>query len=219
MAVFRSAHRRVLAALAAGLITPVLPAALPAQAASATTSPDGLGAAPGTHVTAGQAPLPETAARRTRIAPTQPVMLVNGYTGKCLTIAGGVSTANNVEALQYTCDTHPSRRWTLTDVTGTGYYQVRNVNTGKCLTIAGGVSTANNVTALQYDCDDHPSRRWTLTDVTGTGYYQITNVNTGKCLTIAGGVSTANNVEALQYDCDTHPSRRWTLRLAGNLYG
>jgi cytolethal distending toxin subunit A len=86
----------------------------------------------------------------------------NVQTGKCLTIAGGVSTDNNVTALQFDCDSHPSRRWHVVDVTGAGVYQIRNVQTGKCLTIAGGVSTANNVTALQFDCDSHQSRRWTL---------------------------------------------------------
>ena len=37
----------------------------------------------------------------------------NVQTNKCLTIAGGVSTANNVTALQFNCDADPSRRWTL----------------------------------------------------------------------------------------------------------
>jgi Ricin-type beta-trefoil lectin domain-like len=41
------------------------------------------------------------------------VMLANTQTGKCLTIAGGVSTENNVEALQFTCDSHPSRTWRI----------------------------------------------------------------------------------------------------------
>ena len=139
------------------------------------------------------------------------LMLVNLQTAKCLTIAGGVSTDNNVDALQFDCDSHPSRRWTLTNE-GRDIYQIRNVQTGKCLTIAGGVSTDNNVTALQFDCDAHPSRRWRVVDVTGAGVYQIRNVQTSKCLTIAGGVSTDNNVTALQFDCDNHPSRRWTLR-------
>ena len=139
------------------------------------------------------------------------LMLVNLQTAKCLTIAGGVSTDNNVEALQFDCDKHPSRRWALTSE-GRDVYQIRNVQTGKCLTIAGGVSTDNNVTALQFDCDAHPSRRWRVEDVTGSGVYQIRNVQTGKCLTIAGGVSTDNNVTALQFECDSHPSRRWTLR-------
>lgn len=41
------------------------------------------------------------------------VMLVNAKTGKCLTIAGGESTDNNVRALQFNCDTDLSRRWTI----------------------------------------------------------------------------------------------------------
>ena len=90
------------------------------------------------------------------------LMLVNAKTGKCLTIAGGVSTANNVTALQFDCDSHPSRTWRISDVTGSGVYQIKNVQTDKCLTIAGGVSTANNVTALQFNCDTDLSRRWTI---------------------------------------------------------
>ena len=141
------------------------------------------------------------------------LMLVNIKTGKCLTIAGGVSTDNNVTALQFDCDSDPSRRWTLKEMAGSDIYQIKNVQTGKCLTIAGGVSTDNNVTALQFDCDSDPSRTWRISDVTGSGVYQIRNVQTNKCLTIAGGVSTDNNVTALQFDCDSDPSRRWTIRL------
>jgi cytolethal distending toxin subunit A len=141
------------------------------------------------------------------------LMLVNARTGKCLTIAGGVSTDNNVDAVQFDCDSDPSRRWTLNQMSGGSIYQIKNVKTGKCLTIAGGVSTDNNVTALQFDCDSDPSRTWRISDVTGSGVYQIRNVQTGKCLTIAGGVSTDNNVRALQFSCDTDPSRRWTIRL------
>ncbi|MGJ7506637.1 RICIN domain-containing protein [Variovorax sp. GT1P44] len=140
------------------------------------------------------------------------LMLVNAKTGKCLTIAGGVSTENNIEAAQFDCDSDPSRRWTLRATTGDKIYQIKNVQTGKCLTIAGGVSTDNNVAALQFNCDTHPSRTWRISDVTGSGVYQIRNVQTNKCLTIAGGVSTANNVTALQFNCDTDMSRRWTIR-------
>src|SRR5262245_28891334 len=68
------------------------------------------------------------------------VMLVNAQTGKCLTIAGGRSTDNNVTALQFDCDGDPSRSWNL-DATGGGVFQISNVQTRKCLTIAGGRST------------------------------------------------------------------------------
>ena len=86
----------------------------------------------------------------------------NVQTNKCLTIAGGVSTANNVTALQFDCDSHPSRTWKFSDVTGSGVYQIRNVQTNKCLTIAGGVSTDNNVRSVQFTCDTDLSRRWTI---------------------------------------------------------
>ena len=81
----------------------------------------------------------------THAAPVNsPVMLVNAKTGKCLTIAGGESTANNVDTVQFDCDSHPSRSWMLNEMSG-GVYQIRNVRTGKCLTISGGVSDANNM--------------------------------------------------------------------------
>jgi len=141
------------------------------------------------------------------------LMFINAKTNKCLTIAGGLSTANNVEAVQFDCDSDPSRRWHLINTGPPGdIYQIKNKQTNKCLTIAGGVSTANNVTALQFDCDSDPSRTWKFSDVTGSGVYQIKNVQTNKCLTIAGGVSTANNVTALQFNCDSDPSRTWTIR-------
>jgi hypothetical protein len=43
----------------------------------------------------------------------QSVMLINAQTGKCLTIAGGRSTDNNVPALQFDCDSDPSRTWRI----------------------------------------------------------------------------------------------------------
>ena len=140
------------------------------------------------------------------------VMLINAKTGKCATIAGGVSMDNNVESVQFDCDSDPSRRWRLNEMSN-GVYQIKNVQTGKCLTIAGGVSTDNNVTALQFDCDTHPSRTWRITDVSGSGLYQLRNVQTNKCLTIAGGVSSDNNLRTLQFNCDDDLSRRWTIRL------
>jgi cytolethal distending toxin subunit A len=51
------------------------------------------------------------------LAQTGQGKLINVQTGKCLTIAGGESTQNNVPALQFTCDNHPSRRWNFQRVT------------------------------------------------------------------------------------------------------
>jgi len=143
----------------------------------------------------------------------QDIMLINGKTGKCLTIAGGTLSDNNIPAVQFNCDDDPSRRWRL-NATGGGRYQLRNVKTGKCLTIAGGISRDNNVTALQFDCDSHPSRTWRLTEPSGGGSYKIRNVETDKCLTIAGGTLADNNIESVQFDCDDDRSRRWAIRTA-----
>jgi cytolethal distending toxin subunit A len=140
-------------------------------------------------------------------------MVVNAKTGKCLTIAGGTSSDNNVVAVQFRCDGDPSRRWTITPKNFKDTFQITNVKTGKCLTIAGGVSKDNNVRALQFDCDDNPSRTWRISGVSG-GSRQIMNVQTGKCLTIAGGTLADDNIEAVQFDCDEDTSRRWMINAA-----
>ena len=85
-------------------------------------------------------------------------LLINGKTGKCLTIQGGTSPANNLEAVQFDCDGDLSRSWHLNSVGGA--FQSQNAKTGKCLTIAGGTLTANNLVAVQFDCDGDPSRTW-----------------------------------------------------------
>ncbi|MBT2452765.1 RICIN domain-containing protein [Streptomyces sp. ISL-43] len=107
---------------------------------------------------------PATHSTPARISGT--FQLVNAQTGKCATVAGGVSTENNVQLVQFNCDSHPSRRWLVTNSNGTSN-QIVNVQTRKCATVAGGVSTENNVELVQFNCDSHPSRRWNLQRVGG----------------------------------------------------
>ena len=87
-------------------------------------------------------------------------LVINGKTGKCLTIAGGTSPANNLSAVQFDCDGDLSRTWLLNDVNGA--IQIQNAKTLKCLTIAGGTSSQDNLEAVQFDCDSDPSRFWRL---------------------------------------------------------
>jgi cytolethal distending toxin subunit A len=134
-------------------------------------------------------------------------LLINGKTGKCLTIAGGTSPANNVEAVQFDCDGDLSRSWHLNGVGDA--FQIQNAKTGKCLTLVGTIP-ANPLVAVQFDCDDDLSRSWHLNGVGDA--FQIQNAKTGKCLTIAGATSPANNVVAIQFDCDDDPSRTWRLQ-------
>jgi len=88
------------------------------------------------------------------------MQIVNKKTGKCLTIAGGTSPANNLFAVQFDCDGDLSRTWLLNDVNGA--IQIQNAKTLKCLTIAGGTSSQDNLEAVQFDCDSDPSRFWRL---------------------------------------------------------
>jgi cytolethal distending toxin subunit A len=151
----------------------------------------------------GQTVVPEGLTSGARVA------IVNAKSGLCLTIAGG-GTTNNAEVVQYLCDDHPSRFWTLSVVQGTDIVHVKNVNSGLCLTVAGG-GTDRNVTSVQYPCDDHPSRRWRYTGVDDKTF-RLVNVNSNLCLTIAGGGSNAND-RAVQFPCDGHPSRDWRFRI------
>jgi cytolethal distending toxin subunit A len=143
---------------------------------------------------------------------TNEVMLVNTKTGKCLTIAGGVSTDNNVPSVLFDCDSEPSRRWTLTETTS-GVYQIKNVQTRKCLTLVGPAVVDPILFGVQFDCDSDPSRTWRIDDVTGSAVYQLRNVQTNRCLTIAASTGDANNAQSVQSNCDADQSRRWTVRL------
>ena len=137
--------------------------------------------------------------------------LQNVRTGKCLTIAGGVSTDNNIPALQFDCDRDPSRRWKLT-ATGDGF-QAENVQTGKCLTIAGGESTDDDVPALQFNCDRHPSRFWSIR--AADPEVMLVNRQTERCLSVAEG-RTDNNAPTVQFDCDGSQWQRWRLVETGD---
>ncbi|MFD8547852.1 RICIN domain-containing protein [Streptomyces sp. NPDC059649] len=156
---------------------------------------------------------PETGSAPAQVSGT--FQLVNAQTGKCATVAGGVSTDNNVGLVQFNCDSHPSRRWLVTNSDGRSN-QIINEQTRKCATVAGGVSTDNNVGLVQFNCDTHPSRRWIVTNQSGNSF-QLVNAQTGKCMTVAGGVSTDNNVGLVQFTCDSHPSRRWILKRVGGI--
>ncbi|WP_260613434.1 RICIN domain-containing protein [Streptomyces sp. WAC07061] len=159
----------------------------------------------------GTAAEPAAPAAAVADVPEGTYQLVNVQTGKCATVAGGSTTANNHPLVQFDCDTHPSRRWQVTNEED-GAFQLVNGQTGKCATVAGGTTTANNHPLVQFDCDTHPSRRWRITNGDGRSF-QLVNAQTGKCATVAGGTTTANNHPLVQFDCDTHPSRRWFLRL------
>jgi cytolethal distending toxin subunit A len=186
VAVFRRARRLVLAGATAAIFAPGLLAAAPTQAS------------------------PFPAAPSPSIAGTY--MLKNQHSGKCLTIAGG-SININAPGVQYDCDGDPSRRWTLTDVSGngSGVEHIQNVHSSECLTVAGG-SADINVPTVQYPCDDDLSRRWTLAQHVSLGEiaYGIQNFHSGWCLQVAG-LGTNNNDAILQSGCGSFSNVLWIL--------
>jgi hypothetical protein len=122
--------------------------------------------------------------------------------GLCLTPAGG-SAGLNVVAVQYSCDTVPSRRWT--QVTSGASTQLRNIHSDLCLT-----ADPADGRVVQSTCDTAPARLWQPIAYPTYPRLHVRNEFSGLCLSPAGA-GTTNNVEVVQYACDVDPSRRWSL--------
>jgi cytolethal distending toxin subunit A len=132
--------------------------------------------------------------------------IMNAHSALCLSPAGG-SGDNNVQIVQFTCDSDPSRFWSFTVVNG-DIVEITNAQSGLCLSPAGG-GRDKNVQIVQFTCDSDPSRRWHYTDVDASTF-RLVNVHSGLCLTIAGG-GTDRNTTAVQFPCDGDRSRDWKI--------
>ncbi|GAA1356193.1 hypothetical protein GCM10009612_21920 [Streptomyces beijiangensis] len=128
--------------------------------------------------------------------------LVNVKSGKCLSLAGGGSTANNTSAIQYTCGSGDEMYWAF-DSKGLLNFK----NTDKCLSTEGG-GTANGTQVLLYTCNSSAEQGWTL-----YSNGQLVNAKAQRCLSISGGGSTANNASAILWDCyadaSAHREQQW----------
>ncbi len=142
--------------------------------------------------------------------PSGRYQLENMKSGLCLSPAGGTSNRNE-QIVQFTCDTDPSRLWTIEPVEG-NVVKIRNSKSGQCLTVAGGGSD-RNTPSVQFPCDSDPSRRWLYAPSDG-GAFRLVNLQSGLCLTIAGG-STGRNDIAVQFPCDQDRSRFFRLHWNG----
>lgn len=128
--------------------------------------------------------------------------IYNVGTAKCLTVAGGSVTPTAL-AVQFGCDTHPSRRWRVVGhVDNT--FQLVNDHSGLCLTPRSGALVS---LVEQYGCTPHPNRSWRLVDTFGPGA-MLQNVWSGLCLSPDAG-SGADNAVMVMWHCDNHPARNW----------
>ncbi|WP_338498838.1 RICIN domain-containing protein [Streptomyces sp. SJL17-4] len=85
-------------------------------------------------------------------------------TSQCVAIPGGSMQAG-VQAIQWECGTWLDHFWKVTDQTGAGDYQLRNLKSDQCLGVDGNSHTAG-AKVIQWPCKtdggDHPDHRWHL---------------------------------------------------------
>ena len=134
-----------------------------------------------------------------------------GHSSKCLEIGGG-STANGVQAQQWTCVNFGWQQWQLVDLYN-GYYYLQNVHTQKCLEIAAPHDNMNGRAAQQWTCDPYTFewQQWQIVSIGFANQAYLVNRYTGRCLEIAGTSSTSNGVKAQQWTCVSGANQRWSL--------
>ncbi|MET9909896.1 RICIN domain-containing protein [Streptomyces sp. NPDC006476] len=124
----------------------------------------------------------------------------NYKSGRCLSLAGGGSTADGTNAVIYTCGTGHEQYWFEATPSG----ELRNLKSGKCLSLAGGGATANGTEVILWSCNGRSEQEW---DYSSTG--QLYNIKAGKCMSTAGGGGTANNTKVIIYNCLGSTEQEW----------
>jgi hypothetical protein len=84
-------------------------------------------------------------------AGTQYLWLVNGKSGKCLTVKNA-SLSQNEPIIQYTCNHGANEEWYVYDFDSAYGYMFANRNSDKCVTVKNA-AVVNNSTLLQYTCN------------------------------------------------------------------
>jgi hypothetical protein len=173
--------------------------------------------------------------RQTKLSPLTPVLLVllfvaagNAFgqidpsalyritakhSGKCLSVAGGMSSLRNGDPLiQWDCiDTEDNQKWQIVPV-GDGYYKILAKHSGKAMSVFGGIfSTANDVSIQQWDYNGTANQMWQLSR-DAEGCYTIIARHSGKLLDINGGPdATGNGSYAHQWEDVGGANQRWRL--------
>ena len=132
------------------------------------------------------------------------VNLVARHSGKCADVADA-STADNAEAVQYTCGSGLNQQWWLKDL-GTGYVQIEARHSAKCLDVASA-STSDSAKVIQYPCGGGTNQQWQVQDA-GSGYVKLVARHSGKCLDVTSA-STADSTRLVQYTCGSGTNQQW----------
>ncbi|MFJ8580942.1 RICIN domain-containing protein [Micromonospora sp. NPDC093277] len=127
--------------------------------------------------------------------------IINYKSGKCMSIAGGGSTANGANAILWTCNDGWEQVWRWSGRT------LVNGKSGKCLSVSGGGSTSNGANIIQWTCNGGPEQDW----YPSNGY--LVNGKSGKVLSVSGGGSTANGAEIIQWSANGGSEQGWLFNL------
>jgi hypothetical protein len=123
--------------------------------------------------------------------------LVNDKSGKCMSVAGGGSTANGAKIVQWTCNTKGEQLWYRVGD------QLKNRKSGKCLSVAHQGDTVNGRELVQWSCNGAFEQMWRVSD----GY--LINHKNGKVASVSGGGSTANGAKLVQWTATGNPEQLW----------
>jgi hypothetical protein len=120
---------------------------------------------------------------------------VTGIGGKCVDVAGAVSTDGTAVQL-YTCNNTSAQSWTRTGQT------IRAL--GKCLDISGG-GTANGTRVQLWTCNATGAQNWVV-ESGGA----VRNPQSNRCLEAPGG-QTGDGTPLRIWDCNAGTNQRWTF--------
>ena len=127
----------------------------------------------------------------------------NSNSRMCLSVAGGGSTADGADVIQWSCNGGSEQQWKWTDG------QLVNWKSGKCLSVAGGGSTANGADIIQWSCNGNPEQQWTYHPHTS----EWSNGN-GKYLSVSGSGSTVAGAQIIQWSATGGAEQKWSASAA-----
>ncbi|MFI5845637.1 RICIN domain-containing protein [Catenuloplanes sp. NPDC051500] len=129
------------------------------------------------------------------------------HSGKCADILNG-SSANNAEAVQYTCGTGFNQQFYLKNL-GNGYVQIQVRHSARCLDVTSG-NTADGARVIQYACGLGTNQQWQVQDA-GSGYVRLIARHSGRCLDVISA-STSDSARLAQYSCNGGTNQQWLRR-------
>lgn len=125
--------------------------------------------------------------------------LVNHKSGKCMSVAGGGSTANGAKIVQWTCNAKGEQLWYRVGD------QLKNRKSGKCLSVSGGGSSDNGAELVQWSCNGAFEQMWNPSDGL------LINHKNGKVASVSGGGSTENGAKIVQWTASGRAEQSWTF--------